>query len=99
MTEQQIEFPELPEWYDKPSVSFTGVNSNAFNLMGIVANAIKRQRHQYPEYREGYITQEKEFYKYAKMGDYNHLLRACMHWADIDFSDEDEDEEDYFSIS
>ena len=56
-------------------VELTGVNGNAFVIIGTVARAL----------RKGGATPEqiKEFQSEATSGDYDHLLQTCMKWVNV----------------
>ena len=56
-------------------VELTGVNGNAFSILGTVARALKK----------GGATSDEieEFRTEAMSGDYDHLLQTCMKWVDV----------------
>ena len=56
-------------------VQLTGTDGNAFALMAKVTRGI----------REGGGTKqdENEFMNEAMSGDYDHLLRTCMEWVNV----------------
>ena len=54
--------------------SLIGVDGNAYSLMGYTSQALKRTGH--------HDLVEKMFSE-ATTGDYNHLIRVCMHYVDI----------------
>ena len=58
----------------KPELQLTGLNGNAFVIMGNAASVLKRA---------GFSTAEVEQYKKeAKSGNYDHLLQVTMSWCD-----------------
>jgi len=57
-------------------VQLSGINGNAFLVLGRVMKALRRH---------GISAQEIESFKEeATAGDYDHLLRTAMAWVDID---------------
>ena len=60
--------------YPDIHVQLTGLN--AFAVLGAVIKAMKE--HGVP------TAQRKAFYEQATRGDYDHLLRVCMHWVTCD---------------
>ena len=56
-------------------VELTGINGNAFSILGKVIRALKK----------GGATSEQieEFQAEATSGDYDHLLQTCMKWVDV----------------
>ena len=56
-------------------VELTGVDGNAFVIMGKVTRALRR----------GGATTEQidEFHSAASGGDYDHLLQTCMKWVNV----------------
>ena len=67
---------ELPAGYCRPRVKLTGRDGNACNVLGLVSRAI-RQAGNSQEMVDAFLAE-------AKAGDYNHLLAACMRWADVE---------------
>ena len=59
----EVKFPEV-------EVTLVGKNSNAYNIMGIVTNAMKKAKIS-KEDREAFMNE-------AMSGDYDHLLQTCM---------------------
>jgi hypothetical protein len=60
----------------RPTVELSGEDGNAFSILGRVAKALRRA---------GYSSNEVEaFYAEAKAGDYDHLLRVCMAWVEVE---------------
>lgn len=55
-------------------VGLIGTDGNAFALMGKVSQALKRGGHK---------DLVDEFTKEAMSGDYNHLLRTCMAYVEV----------------
>jgi hypothetical protein len=62
--------------YPNVQVQLTGNNGNAFNILGAVTGAM-RESGEVPE------AEILEFFKEATDGDYDHLLRTCMEWVDV----------------
>ena len=60
--------------YPKIKVKLTGINGNAWNLLGVMSKAMKK----------GKVTKEEVnlFTTEAMSGDYDHLLQVCMEWVD-----------------
>lgn len=56
------------------AVQLTGVNGNAFVILGKVGRAIKRSDK--PELYEAFMEE-------AKSGDYDNLLGTCMKYVDV----------------
>ena len=57
-------------------VKLVGENGNALAIIGAVKNALRRH---------GVGTEVlEEFQAEAMSGDYNHLLRTCMEWVDVE---------------
>lgn len=63
----EVRHPEI-------TVQLTGVNGNAFAVMGAVTKALKRS---------GHSDEVDEFVAEATSGDYDHLLQTCMKWVDV----------------
>lgn len=61
--------------YPDINVQLSGQDGNAFVLMGIVSKALKRA---------GYAHEVKSFMAEAMAGDYNHLLRVCAEWVNVE---------------
>mgnify|MGYP001589215783 len=60
---------------DKIRVRLIGENGNAFNLIGLVDNALRKA---------GQLEKAKEFLgKAMQAGSYNDLLCLCMEYVDI----------------
>ena len=56
-------------------VQLTGTDGNAFALMGKVSEGIKKAG--------GTSEDVRSFQDEAMSGDYNHLLRTCMAWVNV----------------
>lgn len=57
-------------------VKLTGLNGNAFGLLGAVTKAMKKN---------GIAPESiKAFTDEAMEGNYDHLLRTCMRWVDVE---------------
>lgn len=65
----------VPDELIRPEVQLTGEDGNAFNLIGLMRNALRDEGN--PK------TVLDRFTKEAMNGDYNHLLRTCMAYADV----------------
>lgn len=54
-------------------VTLTGVDGNAFSILGTVIRGL----------RKASVSEEEigEFKEAATSGDYDHLLRTCMEWV------------------
>lgn len=61
--------------YPNISVQFTGVDGNAFHLIGIVRKALKNNNVSSDEI--------STFTKEATSSDYDNLLVVCMNWVDV----------------
>jgi len=57
-------------------VQLSGEDGNAFAILGTVKRALRRAD----------VSQEliNKFFEEATAGDYDHLLRVCMEWVDIE---------------
>lgn len=64
--------PKFPD----VTVQLTGEDGNAFFILGRMSKALKA----------GGATEEQveQFQKEATDGDYDHLLRTCMEWVNVD---------------
>jgi hypothetical protein len=62
--------------YPHITVRLTGINGNAFAILGACRKAAERAR----------LPQEEidTFYTEATSGDYDHLIQTCMRWFNID---------------
>lgn len=60
--------------YPQVKVKLVGVDSNAFNILGLCRRAA--QKAELPP------EEINAFFEEAKAGDYNHLLATCMRWFD-----------------
>lgn len=67
--------PAIMPKYPNVTVKLTGVDGNAFMLIGACAKAARKNG----------LTKERidEFTDEAMSGDYNHLLRTCMSYFDV----------------
>lgn len=64
----QVKYPEL-------EVQLTGIDGNAFSIIGTVTQALRRH---------GVSREEiNEFRDEAMSGDYNNVLQTCMRWVDV----------------
>jgi hypothetical protein len=70
---QQLAERKTP--YTDAVVALTGQDGNAFLILGLVRRAISRSNH--PELAE-------EFMQEAMSGDYDHLLKTCMHYVSVE---------------
>jgi len=61
--------------YPNIKVQLTGEDGNAFAVIGAVTKALRAER--VPK------AEIDAFRNEAMAGDYNHLLRACMAWVDV----------------
>jgi hypothetical protein len=58
------------------NVSLSGIDGNAFSIMGAVTKAMRRA---------GVSKEEQdEYFKQATAGDYNQLLVTTMEWVKVD---------------
>lgn len=62
-----VKFPDV-------IVTLSGVNGNAFILLGIVTRELRRA---------GHGDQVDAFKSEATSGDYDHLLQTCMQWVNV----------------
>lgn len=69
------DFPKAEPKYPQIKVRFTGQNGNAFNLLGIMQNALRKAK--IPKEEIDAIMAE------ATSGDYDHLLQTCMKFVDV----------------
>lgn len=62
--------------YTKPTVQLTGIDGNAFIIIGTVTKALKRAG----------ASQEivDKFKKEATSGDYDHLLQTAMEYVEVE---------------
>jgi len=65
---KEVRFPHI-------KVKLVGRDGNAFNILGIMRDALK----------EGGVSKKEidEFIKDAMSGDYDHLLQTCMKWVKV----------------
>ena len=62
--------------YPEITVQLTGEDGNAFNVLGLVTRALRAA---------GLDPAEiAAFREEATAGDYDHLLRVCMAWVDVE---------------
>ena len=61
--------------YPNVTVQLTGENGNAFNIIGLVQQALRRAK----------VPAEEiaEFRKEAMSGDYDNVLVTAMRWVDV----------------
>lgn len=57
------------------TVILTGIDGNAFNILGRCIDAMRKARLSKEE--------QEEFYKEATSGNYDHLLQTCMKWFNV----------------
>lgn len=64
-----VKYPEI-------TVILAGIDGNAFNILGVCIN----------EMRKAGLPREKrdEFYKEATSENYDHLLQTCMKWFNVE---------------
>lgn len=69
MQKDDVKYPNL-------TVQLTGQNGNAFVIMGLVTNTMKRAK----------VSQEtiNAYMAEATSGDYDHLLRTTMRYVNVD---------------
>ena len=60
------------------TVELTGGDGNAFNILGVVLQAVRRSGH--PDRKK--IM--KEYTEEVTAGDYDHLLQTTMRWFDVE---------------
>ncbi len=64
--------PKYPDIH----VKLVGQNGNAFNILAICLQAMRRA---------GLSQEERDaFHKEATSGNYDHLLATCMEWFDVE---------------
>ena len=64
--------PKYPDIH----VKLVGQNGNAFNILAICLQAMRRA---------GLSQEERDaFHKEATSGNYDHLLATCMKWFDVE---------------
>ena len=64
--------PKYPDIH----VKLVGQNGNAFNILAICLQAMRRA---------GLLQEERDaFHKEATSGNYDHLLATCMEWFDVE---------------
>ena len=57
------------------TVELSGIDSNAFSIMGAVTKAMRRA---------GVSREEQDqYFKEARSGDYNQLLATTMEWVEV----------------
>ena len=57
------------------TVELTGIDGNAFSIMGAVTKAMRRA---------GVSSEEQDqYFKEARAGDYNQLLATTMEWVEV----------------
>lgn len=62
--------------YPNITVRLTGVNGNAFSIIGAVKKELRRA---------GVSTEEQEqFFKEATAGDYDNVLQTAMRWVNVE---------------
>jgi len=62
--------------YPHIKVKLSGINGNAWNLLGVMSKAMKKA--ELPKEEINLFTEQ------ATSGDYNNLLRTCMEWVDVE---------------
>ena len=70
-TTNRADYPLYPDIH----VELSGIDGNAFSILGTVIKALRRNG-------AGLVAIE-EFRKEATAGDYDHLLRTCMRWVEV----------------
>lgn len=65
----------------KPNVELTGLDGNAFMIMGRVQSAMKKHSREHEDYdhKEKWAEYEAD----ATSGDYDHLLQATMRFCEV----------------
>jgi hypothetical protein len=61
--------------YPHIKVKLTGINGNAWNLLGVMSKAMKKA--ELPKEEISAFTDE------ATSGNYDKLLQTCMEWVDV----------------
>lgn len=61
--------------YPKIRVRLTGVNGNAFNVIAVVRDSLRKKK----------VSEEliSEFTRQAMSGDYDNVLYTCMSWVNV----------------
>ena len=63
----KVKYPDI-------TVNLTGIDGNAFSVMGAVSKALRRN---------GVSSSEiQKFMDECNSGDYDHLLQTCMAWVE-----------------
>ena len=75
-------FPDLPEWYIKPTIKLSKNDGNAFRILYTAKQAIKQQG-VYENRVDDYEAELEIYNNWAISDDYNRLLRATMYWCDV----------------
>ena len=64
--------PKYPDIH----VTLVGEDGNAFNILGRVNQALRKN---------GVLAEERHaFWQEATSGDYDHLLQTCMAWVEVE---------------
>lgn len=72
-----VKYPEI-------EVQLSGIDGNAFAIIGAVSKALRRGLIVDGGYTAGQIADEvRHFTEEAMSGDYDHLLQTCMAWVDV----------------
>lgn len=75
--EQKIAEREYEPKYPEITVKLTGVNGNAYNILSIVRKALLNNGVSIEEIREFFLPE-------AMKNDYDHLLRTCIKWVNVE---------------
>jgi hypothetical protein len=67
--------PEIDPKYPNIRVRLTGLDGNAFAILGRVQSALRQAK--LPQ------QEQEPFWREATAGDYDQLLRACMKWVTV----------------
>ena len=62
--------------YPSIKIKLTGEDGNAFNIIGRYLRAMRRANISKSE--------QDKFINQAQSGDFNHLLKVCMKWFDVE---------------
>lgn len=68
----------------KPRVKLTGVNGNAFSILGHCRRALVIHLREEGYSSEKIMEKRKEFMDEAMSKDYDHLLQTAMKWFDVE---------------
>lgn len=66
------------------TVELTGIDGNAFSIIGAVSRALRRGLREQGMPRDQVAAEVSDFQSEATSGDYDHLLATAFRWVEVE---------------